>query len=108
MNLPARVALSDTSCRPQPPDHAVDARYRITTEVDADVLCRVLNLFALQGQVPQEVQALRHDEGLEIHLRVTTVPRHRAELAAQRMRSMVSICQVELQIRDGQPVLSAI
>lgn len=111
MTLPARVApLADepsVPCRAAPPPQAVDAHYRVDTECDADVLCRLLNLFALQGQIPAEVQALRQEDGLQIGLRLTTLPRHRAELIAERMRGMVSVCSVDLRIGESHPVRSA-
>lgn len=111
MTLPARVApLADepfVPCRPVPAPHTVNASYQVDTECDADVLCRLLNLFALQGQIPAEVHMLRQDEGLRIDLRLTTLPRHRAELIAERMRGMVSVCSVDLQISDKRSVRSA-
>ncbi|MCP8466107.1 hypothetical protein NK553_19320 [Pseudomonas sp. ZM23] len=111
MTLPARVApLAEEAtacCRPLPAAQAVDARYQVTTETDADVLCRMLNLFALQGQIPTEVLAQRQNDGLRIHLRLTSLPRHRVELIAERMRSMVNVCSVELQVSERHTVRSA-
>lgn len=110
MNLPAFALptnLVDTLERLAPPEAAVDARYLIRTEVDADILCRLLNQFALQGQVAAEVSALRQEDYLRVMLRLDTLPRHRAEVIAQRMRSMVAVCSVDLYIDEQRTVRSA-
>ncbi len=82
-------------------------RYLIRAEIDADILCRLLNQFALQGHVPAEVESSRREDWLDIALRVNTLPRYRAEVIARRMRGMVSICSVELHVNGAQTVLSA-
>ncbi|QRY77545.1 hypothetical protein JVX91_18305 [Pseudomonas sp. PDNC002] len=82
-------------------------RYLIRAEIDADILCRLLNQFALQGHVPAEVESSRREDWLDIALRVTTLPRHRAEVIAQRMRGMVSVYWVDLHINGAESVLSA-
>ncbi|WP_259755076.1 hypothetical protein [Pseudomonas sp. GCEP-101] len=93
--------------RPVPTEIAADARYLIRAEVDADILCRLLNQFALQGHVPAEVEASRREDWLDIALRVNTLPRYRAEVIAQRMRGMVSVCSVDLHVQGAEAVLSA-
>ena len=45
------------------------AHYHIVAEAEPDVLCRVLNLFALQQLIPQQVQALRDGDTLSIEIR---------------------------------------
>lgn len=93
--------------RPVPTEIAADVRYLIRAEVDADILCRLLNQFALQGHVPAEVEASRREDWMDIALRVNTLPRYRAEVIAQRMRGMVSVCSVDLHVQGVEAVLSA-
>ncbi|MHB9796335.1 hypothetical protein ACYCAX_00775 [Pseudomonas sp. MT3] len=110
MTLPA-LTLPDFSLvsqdRPVPTEAAADVRYLIRAEIDADILCRLLNQFALQGHVPVEVGASRREEWLDIALRVNSLPRYRAEVIAQRMRGMVSVCSVDLHVDEPRTVRSA-
>ena len=110
MTLPALqlVELSPLpQDRPVPTEVAADVRYLIRAEIDADILCRLLNQFALQGHVPAEVESSRREDWLDIALRVNTLPRYRAEAIAQRMRGMVSVCSVDLYVQGVETVLSA-
>lgn len=93
--------------RPVPTESAADVRYLIRAELDADILCRLLNQFALQGHVPAEVESSRREDWLDIALRVDSLPRHRAEVIAQRMRGMVSVWSVDLHVHAAESVLSA-
>lgn len=90
-----------------PSEVPADVRYLIRAEIDADILCRLLNQFALQGHVPAEVESSRREEWLDIALRVNTLPRYRAEVIAARMRGMVSVCSVDLHVQGAETVLSA-
>lgn len=110
MTLPALHLVEfplDQHERPVPAEVAADVRYLIRAEIDADILCRLLNQFALQGHVPTEVESFRREEWLDIALRVNTLPRYRAEVIAQRMRGMVSVCSVDLHVQGVETVLSA-
>lgn len=80
------------TCRPA--DAAREALFVIRAEAEADVLCKLLNLFALQGWLPSEVHAVREQDWLRIELRVPGLPAKRAEVLAGRMRSMVSVADV--------------
>lgn len=110
MTLPALHLVEpplDQQDRPVPTEAAADVRYLIRAEIDADILCRLLNQFALQGHVPAEVESSRREDWLDIALRVNTLPRYRAEVIAQRMRGMVSVCSVDLHVQGSEAVLSA-
>lgn len=80
----------------RPADMARQAHFAIRAENDADVLCKLLNLFALQGWLPAEVHAVQAGEWLQVDLRVTGMPEQRGEVMAERMRSLVSVATVEL------------
>ncbi|WP_447749630.1 hypothetical protein [Pseudomonas nicosulfuronedens] len=110
MTLPALNLVElhlDQQDRPVPTEVVADVRYLIRAEIDADILCRLLNQFALQGHVPAEVESSRQEDSLDIALRVNTLPRYRVEVIAQRMRSMVSVCSVDLHVHGAETVLSA-
>lgn len=110
MTLPALHLVEfplDQQVRQVPTEAVADVRYLIRTEIDADILCRLLNQFALQGHIPAEVESSRREEWMDIALRVNTLPRHRAEVIAQRMRGMVSVCSVDLHVQGAEAVLSA-
>jgi hypothetical protein len=110
MTLPALHLVEYSQAqqdRPVPTEAAADVRYLIRAEIDADILCRLLNQFALQGHVPAEVESSRRDDWMDIALRVNTLPRYRAEVIAQRMRGMVSVCSVDLHVQGSETVLSA-
>lgn len=110
MTLPA-LTLPDFDLnaldRPTPTQATADVRYLIRAEIDADILCRLLNQFALQGHIPAEVESTRREDFLDIALRINTLPRYRAEVIAQRMRGMVSVNSVDLHVHGSQAVLSA-
>ena len=107
MSLPALNLPDFPLDRPVPTEAAADVRYLIRAEIDADILCRLLNQFALQGHVPAEVESSRREDWLDIALRVNTLPRYRAEVIAQRMRGMVSVRSVDLHVYGAETVLSA-
>lgn len=80
------------SCHPT--DAAREALFVIRAEAEADVLCKLLNLFALQGWLPSEVHAVQKHDWLRIELRVPGLPAKRADVLAERMRSLVSVAEV--------------
>lgn len=108
LSLPLRestrpVELRDTApgerpdgwtCRPT--DAAREALFFIRAEAEADVLCKLLNLFALQGWLPSQVHAVQEQDWLQIELRVPGLPAKRADVLAERMRSMVSVDEVQV------------
>ncbi|MDE1168550.1 MAG: hypothetical protein PW845_25020 [Pseudomonas sp.] len=70
--------------------------FQLVAEAEADCLCRVLNLFALQGLMPQQVNALQKDDALHIDIQIEGLSWHRAEVIGQKMRNLISVCSVEL------------
>ncbi|MCY1269193.1 hypothetical protein D9M68_203670 [compost metagenome] len=84
---------------PRPEDAGHSALFAIRAEAEADILCRLLNLFAIQGYLPTEMQAREEDGWMHVHLRLPALPRHRAEVLAARMRAMVTVSEVELDFR---------
>lgn len=71
--------------------------YRLETEIEADVLCRVLNLFAMQYLVPLRVSAQQQRDTLSIEVKLADVTWHRAQVIAEKMRNLVPVLSVALE-----------
>ncbi len=77
--------------------------FRIVAEADADVLCRALNLFALQQLVPQQVDVVREQEVLRIEIISDEQSWHRAQVIGEKLRNLVSVYEMELYpLQDAQ------
>ena len=88
---PTRVdawAVSNSHCQ---------ARYQILAEAEPDVLCRILNYFALQFLVPQQVNVTRDDDLLNIDIVMDGLSWHRAQVIGEKLRNLISVCSLELQ-----------
>ncbi|WP_311968531.1 hypothetical protein [Pseudomonas baltica] len=72
-------------------------RFRLVAEAQADLPCRLLNLFAMQYLIAQRIEMVRDDDLLHIELELHDVTWHRAEVIAQKMRNLVEVCSVELE-----------
>ncbi|RON08252.1 hypothetical protein BK659_16990 [Pseudomonas brassicacearum] len=100
-NTPTRTDvwnISNAHCR---------VHYQLLAEAEPDVLCRTLNLFALQFLVPQHVNVLRQDDLLSIDIVMDALSWHRAQVIAEKLRNLISVCSVELQTADSQRVQPA-
>ncbi|MGF6164577.1 hypothetical protein ABIE16_003886 [Pseudomonas sp. 2725] len=76
-------------------------RYQMTAEAEPDLLCRALNLFALQLLTPEQVSAQRQDDWLTIEVVIDGLSWHRAQVIAEKLRNLISVCSVELQEADA-------
>lgn len=86
------------------------AQYQLLVEAEADVLCRALNLFALQGLTPQRVHVEREDDLLTVDILMDGLSWHRAQVIAEKLRNLISVCSVALQNIDDawvEPVQAA-
>ncbi|CRM55346.1 MULTISPECIES: hypothetical protein [Pseudomonas] len=73
-----------------------EAHYRIAAEAEPDVLCRVLNYFALQFLTPSQVIVNRQDDLLHIDIVMEGLSWHRAQVIGEKFRNLISVCSVEL------------
>lgn len=73
------------------------ARYQILIEAEPDSLCRLLNLFAMQYLIPQQVNVLRQEDLLMVDLQVDQLTWHRAQVIGEKMRGLINVCSVELE-----------
>ncbi|BBP62205.1 hypothetical protein [Pseudomonas sp. St316] len=90
--------VANTHCRVQ---------YQILAEAEPDLLCRALNLFALQGLTPRQVQVERLDDVLSLDIVMDGLSWHRAQVIAEKLRNLISVCSVDLQDADIARVGSA-
>ncbi|KJZ48639.1 MULTISPECIES: hypothetical protein [Pseudomonas] len=74
--------------------------YQMLAEAEPDLLCRALNLFALQFLTPQQVNVQRMDDLLSIDIVMDGLSWHRAQVIAEKLRNLISVCSVELQAAD--------
>lgn len=84
--------------------------YQLLAEAEPDLLCRVLNHFALQFLVPQQVNVLQQDDLLSIDVVLDGLSWHRAQVIAEKLRNLISVCSVDLQSADSawiQPAQAA-
>jgi hypothetical protein len=77
------------------------AHYLILAEAEPDVLCRVLNYFALQFLVPRQVNVQREDDLLAIDIVMDGLSWHRAQVIGEKLRNLISVCSLELQPADA-------
>ncbi len=82
------------------------SRYQILGEAQADLMCRVLNLFAMQYLIPQQVSVLQQDGMLMIQIEVDGMTWHRAQVIGEKMRNLINVCSVDLEPIDALHVLT--
>ena len=82
-------------------------QYQLLAEAEPDLLCRALNLFALQFLTPDQVNVQRQDDLLAIEIVMDGLSWHRAQVIAAKLRNLISVCSVELQTADSAWVEAA-
>ena len=88
--VPASTRADDWAVNTAP----CTVRYHIVAEAEADVLCRALNLFALQQLIPQHVEVMREDDVLRIEIISDEQSWHRAQVIGEKLRNLVSVCEL--------------
>lgn len=79
-------------------ERPVSVCYRLEAEAEPDALCRILNLFALQFLTPHRVQVSQHADLLTLEVGVSGLSWHRAEVIAQKMRNLICVGDVSLEL----------
>ena len=77
------------------------AHYRIVAEAEPDVLCRVLNYFALQFLTPSQVNVNREDDLLSMDIVMTGLSWHRAQVIGEKIRNLISVCSLDMWAADS-------
>ena len=80
------------------PDAGVE--YRLRTDAEADVLCRLLGLFAQLQLLPEALHMERLQDDLHISLHLHGISLHRAGVLAQKLRGLVCVWEVTWQHLD--------
>lgn len=81
--------------------------YRIVADAEADVLCRILNHFALQFLVPQRVSMQQQDATLYMEVELDDLSWHRAQVIGAKLRNLISVCDVELELAEPSRLQAA-
>ncbi|MGJ7518710.1 hypothetical protein ACSFE6_30750 [Pseudomonas baetica] len=76
-------------------------QYQLLAEAEPDLLCRALNLFAMQFLTPEQVHVQRQDDLLAIEVVIDGLSWHRAQVIAEKLRNLISVCSVDLQGADA-------
>lgn len=71
-------------------------QFTLSAEIEADVLCRVLNLFAMQYLIPCQLTACQRADSLDIQVQVGELTWHRAQVIAEKMRNLISVLDVQM------------
>ena len=77
------------------------AHYEILAEAEPDVLCRVLNFFALQFLTPQQVTVNREDDLLHLDIVMDGLSWHRAQVIGEKIRNLISVCTLDMWSADS-------
>ncbi|MBM3104973.1 hypothetical protein IIE18_07490 [Pseudomonas sp. V1] len=72
--------------------------YQLQVDAEPDSLCRILNLFALQFLTPHKMLMNQEDDLLKVEIEIAGLSWHRAELIAQKMRNLICVAEVHLQL----------
>lgn len=75
-------------------------RYQVLADAQPALLCQVLNLFAMQYLVPLEVTVSRHGDSLQIEVDVDGLSGHRAAVIGEKMRNLIDVESVQLQMLE--------
>ena len=67
------------------------AHYLIVAEAEPDVLCRVLNYFALQCLIPRQVTVNREEDLLDIAIVMDGLSLHRAQVIGEKIRNLINV-----------------
>lgn len=76
---------------------AGEMQFAILAEAEADILGRLLAFFAQLQLVPRWLEVNQLGDNLLVQLRQPGLTPHRAEVIAQKMRSLVSVFSVDLE-----------
>ena len=72
------------------------AEFKIRGDASPQLLMRILGLLAQQDRMPDRATIEKVDETLEVTIAIGALPRHRAEVVAEKVRSMIGTHSVQL------------
>lgn len=77
------------------------AHYQIVAEAEPDVLCRVLNYFALQLLTPSQVRMDRKADLLTLDIVIDGLSWHRAQVIGEKIRNLINVCTLQVHQVDA-------
>lgn len=75
--------------------------YQVQAEAEPDLLCRALNLFAMQFLTPQQVNVQRSGDLMSVDIIIDGLSGHRAQVIAEKLRNLISVSSVDLRDADS-------
>ena len=72
------------------------AEFKIRGDASPQLLMRILGLLAQQDRMPDRATIAKVGETLEVVIAIGALPRHRAEVVAEKVRSMIGTYSVQL------------
>ena len=75
--------------------------YQVLAEAEPDLLCRALNLFALQFLTPEQVNVQRRDDLLSVDIVIDGLSWHRAQVIGEKIRNLISVCALDVWSADS-------
>ncbi|AZC25385.1 MULTISPECIES: hypothetical protein [Pseudomonas] len=82
-------------------------QYQLLADIEADILCRVLNHFALQFLIPQRVSVQQQESTLQVEVELDGLSWHRAGVIADKLRNLISVSSVELAMVEPSRLQAA-
>jgi hypothetical protein len=73
-------------------------QFHIEADAEPESLARLMNFFAQQLLLPQTVSMTQQNGALFLDIEQHAISAHRAEVIAQKMRSLVCVVDVSLQV----------
>ena len=81
------------------------AQFKVSGDASSQLLMRIFGLLAQQDLLPEHATAHHRDGVLEVRMNTVLLSRHRAEVIAEKMRSMVETHQVQVSWRAPRGVV---
>ena len=101
----AQIAICPPECSERNSDPASDlevpngagwAELQVRGDATPQLLMRILGLLAQQDRMPDRATIEKVNETLEVTIAISALPRHRAEVVAEKVRSMIGTHSVQL------------
>lgn len=71
------------------------AQFEVLGDASSQLLMRIFGLLAQQDLLPEHATVHQRDDVLEVRMRTASLSRHRAEVIAEKMRSLVESHRVQ-------------
>lgn len=93
--MTADAAMQTTLLAPRLAE--ITADFTVRAAACPHVVNRLLNFFAQQDMIPAAVRSVHRGDEITLFVRQRDIAEHRAEVIAEKMRSLVTVGSVELE-----------